>query len=76
MRSRINDEVQAVIDEQWIILHGGPGANDQVNNDDYEPVGTRVVAPPGVPAGFGPLRGDRVDAGGGRTRRASVTVRT
>jgi hypothetical protein len=37
MRSRINDEVQAVIDEQWLVLHGGPGANDQVNNDDYEP---------------------------------------
>jgi hypothetical protein len=36
MRSRINDEVQAVIDEQWIILHGGPTPNDQVNNDDYE----------------------------------------
>jgi len=37
MRSRINDEVQAVIDAQWIILHGGASANDQVNNDDYEP---------------------------------------
>jgi hypothetical protein len=37
MRSRINDEVQKVIDEQWIILHGGAGSNDQVNTDEYEP---------------------------------------
>jgi hypothetical protein len=37
MQSRINAEVQAVIDEQWIILHGGSGANDLVNNDGYEP---------------------------------------
>jgi hypothetical protein len=34
MRSRIADEVQALIDDQWNILHGG-AANEVVNNDQY-----------------------------------------
>jgi len=37
MRSRIAHEVQKVIDEQWIILHGGLDLNEQVNTDDYDP---------------------------------------
>jgi hypothetical protein len=36
MQSRIWEEVQKVIDDQWIILHGGPERNDEVNNDDYD----------------------------------------
>jgi hypothetical protein len=35
MFSRIWSEVQTLIDQQWIILHGGEGTIDQVEHDVY-----------------------------------------
>ncbi|HTK15448.1 MAG TPA: hypothetical protein VL769_03570 [Acidimicrobiia bacterium] len=39
MQSRLFAEVRDLIDQQWVIIHGGPDVIDLVDHDDYEIAG-------------------------------------